>query len=430
MTRRAPAVESAGAVRSLVAGRVAERLTDELALMGFPLIATVTLSASPLWLGLITAGLFIAPLFVSLPAGLWADRVSPRRLMIAGASARLIALASLAAVWAAGWLSAWALFAVALVSGAAATLYQVASASAVPAIVEQGTLRAANSRIDAGGNAASVVGPLVGGGVAKALAPPLILLVGAVSMAATAITAWRLPEPRRVVHVVPPSIRAGLAYVIREPLQRRILLRGTVAYFGMLMIVALYSVAVIREMGYDELTLGIVLAVSGAGGVVGAAAGPSLARRFGDGGVVPVTALVAGFAALGYPAALMLPRPWALPALLVADLLTFTASTAYAVAQRTLRQELCPPEMQGRMNASMHFAQMSAAPLGALAGGAIGSLWGVVAAFWVGAGIVCASSAIVVFSPLWGMREVPGAAPSEDATSDAAPTRAPQPLVE
>lgn len=397
----------AGPLKALIAGRITERFTDELAMLGIPVIATVTLTASPLWIGAVTAGLFAAPVAVALPAGLWADKVSPRRLMVGGAAARMVALAALTGAWALGWLSVWWLLAVALASGAAATLYQVSSASAVPAIVPEGTLRVANSRIDAGGYMASVAGPLVAGAIARVLAPPMILLAGAVSMAATGVAAWRLPEPRRVIHLVRPSIRAGLRYVLAEPLQRRILLRGATANFGMLMIVALYSVAVIREMGYDSFTLGVVLAVSGAGGILGAGAGPALARRFGDGGVVPVTALVAGVAALGYPAALMFPRPWSLPAMLIADLVTFTASTAYAVAQRTLRQELCPPEMQGRMNASMHFAQLGTAPLGALAGGAIASAAGVTAAFWVGASIVCASSAIVVFSPLWGMAAVP-----------------------
>ncbi len=411
-----PRLAARDPLRSLIAGRVAERFTDELAMLGFPVIATVTLSASAGWIGAITAGLFAAPMIVALPAGLWADRFSPRRLMIAGAAARMAALACLTGAWSLGWLSTWWLLAAALASGAAATVYQVSSASAVPAMVPEGTLRISNSRIDAGGYIASVAGPLLGGTIARVLAPPLILLAGAVSMAATTFTAWRLPEPRRVVHHERPSIAAGLRYVWSEPLQRRILLRGATANLGMLMIVALYSVAVIREMGYDTLTLGVVLAVSGAGGIVGAGAGPALARRFGEGGVVPVTALVAGIGALGYPAALMLDRPWSLPAMLIADLVTFTASTAYAVAQRTLRQELCPPHLQGRMNASMHFAQLATAPFGALAGGAIASAASVTVAFWVGGSIVCASSAIVVFSPLWGMRTLP-ANPLEGATA-------------
>jgi MFS family permease len=397
-------------MRALVTGRFGERFADELVALGIPLIATVTLVANPVWIGLIKAGLFAAPLAIALHAGQWADRFSPRRLMIAGPTTRIVVMVAIAGLYWAGWLSVWWLLVVAVLDGAAATLYRIANASAVPALVEPGTLRAVNSRIDAGGHVATALGPLAGGGIGQALAAPLIPVAAAVALAVTAVSAWRLPEPRRVIHPHRPSIGEGLSYVFADPLQRRILLRGATANLGILVIIVLFPIVVIRDLGYNALVLGVLLSVSGAGGILGAALGPRLARRFGDGGVVPVTAIAAGVFAMGYPAALMLPKPWDFVGLLIADTLAFTASIAYNVAQRTLRQEICPPQMQGRMNASMHFVILSTAPMGALGGGALAAAFGLHTAYWIGATIVLASASVVVFSPLWGLRELPAPA--------------------
>lgn len=375
--------------------------------MGIPLVATVTLAATPLWVGAIKAALFAAPLVISLPAGLWADRMSPRRLMAAGAAIRGTALAAITVVWALGGLSEIWLLALALVAGLASTTYVVVAQSAVPAMVPAGTLGSANSRIETGAHVSSTVAPLLGGVLGRFLAAPLLPLAAAFATVVTAASAWRLPEPRRHVHASTPRIRDGLRYVLSHPLQRRILLRSATANLGMMAIVAMFPVAVVRTMGYDALALGLVLGVSGVGGIAGAALSPALARRFGDGGVVVVASVVGGLAALLYPLSLALPRGWDITVLLAGETMSLAAIVVYSVTGRTLRQELCPPELQGRMNASMSFAVLGTGPLGALLGGVIASWAGVPAAFWAGAGIVLASVPIVLLSPLRGMREVP-----------------------
>jgi len=394
-------------LRLLVTGRIAERFADELTTLGIPLIATVTLASSPWWIGVINAGLFAAPVLVALPAGLMSDRMSPRALMAVGAVGRAAALGAIALVWATGALTEWWLFALAGIAGAAATLYQVTSAAAVPAMVEPGTLRAANARIDTGSHVSSTVAPIAGSGLAQAVAAPLLPLVGGAALVVTAVTAARLPEPVRAVHAAPPRIRDGLRYVIGDRLQRLILLRGMVANLGGVMVITLFPAAIVRVMGYDELVVGLVLGITGLGGIAGAAASPWFARRYGDGGAVPMLALGGAAASLGYPLALASPHGWDIAILFAGELGAMFAMAAYSVAQRTLRQEICPPHLQGRMNASLMFAMMLVAPVGALAGGAIAQAWGIAAAFWAGSALLALSAAIVTFSPLWGMRDLP-----------------------
>ncbi|MDN4472977.1 MFS transporter [Demequina zhanjiangensis] len=402
-----PQPQARGPLRALVTARVAERFADELAVLGIPLVATVTLAASPLWIGTIKAGLFLAPLLISLPAGLWADRFSPRRIMATAALVRGLALAAIAGVWALGWLTERWLLALAVAAGLAATTYVVVAQAAVPAMMPQGALGAANARIETGAHVSSTVAPTLGGVLGRFAAAPLLPLAAAASTVVTGFAALKLPEPRRHVHAAPPRIRDGLAYVVSHPLQRRILARSAVANLGMMAIVAMMPVAVIRTMGFDALALGVLLGVSGVGGIAGAAASPALTRRFGEGGVVVAASVVGGAAALLYPVSLALPRGWNIGVLLLAETVSLAAVTVYSVTGRTLRQQLCPPDMQGRMNASMSFAVQGTGPVGAVLGGALASAAGTPAAFWAGALLILASVPLVLLSPLRGMREVP-----------------------
>ena len=57
--------------------------------------------------------------------------------------------------------------------------------------------------------------------------------------------------------------------------------------------------------------------------------------------------------------------------------------TIYNVTQMSLRQEICPPHMLGRMNAIFRFAVWGVMPLGSLASGVAASWMGVEAAMYV-----------------------------------------------
>ena len=66
----------------------------------------------------------------------------------------------------------------------------------------------------------------------------------------------------------------------------------------------------------------------------------------------------------------------------------------YGVNQVALRQSLTPRELQGRMNSIMRTIAVSAIPVGSLAGGALASVSGPVAAMAVGGVVAC-------LAPLW-----------------------------
>jgi MFS family permease len=84
------------------------------------------------------------------------------------------------------------------------------------------------------------------------------------------------------------------------------------------------------------------------------------------------------------------------------------SSVVYNVAQVSLRQAICPPELLGRMNATMRFLVWGPMPIGALIGGALGGVIGLRPTLWVAAIAGLVSPLFVIFSPVRRQHEIPG----------------------
>jgi hypothetical protein len=89
---------------------------------------------------------------------------------------------------------------------------------------------------------------------------------------------------------------------------------------------------------------------------------------------------------------------------------TWMSAVVYNVAQVSYRQAICPPELLGRMNASVRWIVWGTMPIGALFGGAVGTAIGLRPMLFVGAIGGWAAGLFVFFSPLRRMRDVPAIA--------------------
>ena len=134
---------------------------------------------------------------------------------------------------------------------------------------------------------------------------------------------------------------------------------------------------VVDTMGAAQTTFGIVLALGAAGGILGALATPALVRRF-EGRTLQVAALAVTAAADLALAAFPNP-PMAALALGVVS----TGFAVWNVLSVTLRQRQVPATLLGRVNAANRTLSMTAAPLGAVAGGAMAHLLDLRAPLWI-----------------------------------------------
>jgi predicted MFS family arabinose efflux permease/quinol monooxygenase YgiN len=226
------------------------------------------------------------PIFLlSLPAGVLADLVNRRRLLI-GLNLALAAV-SLGMAWAthAGHMTAIGLVASLLLAGIATALIQPVQQSLTPLMVGQPSLlRPAIALNSLGFNLSRAIGPALGGlligsvGVAAAFAVDALSYLGLIAALwwwKAAATPASIGPPERFA----PALRGGLRFALHAPALRRILLRALLffgfasAYWALLPLIAR------RELGGGAGYYGIVLASIGAGAVAGAVALPRLRRH-------------------------------------------------------------------------------------------------------------------------------------------------------
>jgi predicted MFS family arabinose efflux permease len=138
--------------------------------------------------------------------------------------------------------------------------------------------------------------------------------------------------------------------------------------------------------------------------LLGSLTASRIAKRLGQGPTIWISALVFGVPMFVYP---FLERNWTLVLLVAGSIVFWMAGVIYNITQVSFRQGLCPPHLLGRMNATIRFMVWGSMPLGALAGGALGSALGVRETMLIAAIGGMFPWLSVYLSPLRTMSELP-----------------------
>lgn len=390
--------------RLLAAGGAAH-FADQLATAALPLTAVIVLGAGPGTVGTLVALQGLAWLLASLPAGVLVDRV-PKGLLIALSQA-LAALAFAAATVAATAGSGTALAAACFIGASGAVILVLTALALVPALVPPTALAAANARLELVRAVATLAAPVLVGLMADAVTPALGFALAAIASAAAALVAFGLRAPSS-----PGPARAPLADAIREGARfalRHELLRGIAlcAVFWNFAFFALLAVAVpfcLTRVGLDAKGTGLAQGGYGLGLILGAAAAAAIVRRF-----EPRVILVAGPAlSMAAPVLLFLAaRGGGLPAAAAAFFFVGFGPMLWLICQTSIRQLVTPPDLIGRVAATIQVAIYGVRPLGAFAGGWVGALFGLDAALVLVLAAFGLSLAVPLVSALGRLRAMP-----------------------
>ncbi|MDQ1510804.1 MAG: hypothetical protein QOG50_2648 [Actinomycetota bacterium] len=215
-------------------------------------------------------------------------------------------------------------------------------------------------------------------------------------------------EPRNLRR----EIREGLSFVLRHPILKKVVGCTATSNFFSGAAFAIEAVFLVRILHASPGVIGLVLSLGSVGGLLGAIFAGRIARRVGTARIIWLSLKVTA------PFGFLIPFAFrGYGVLLVAGaLFAFSAgSVVYNTAQVSFRQAVCPPDLLGRMNASVRFVVWGTMPLGALAGGALGTLLGLRVTEFLCALGGWAAVLWVINSPLFGMRDVPE--PEADATA-------------
>ncbi len=390
-------------------GTASSRLGSSVASVATPLVALEVLDASAFTISLLMAAAWIPWLLIGLPAGAWVDRRAKRPVMIA--SDVVAAIAVLSVPLAAWWdvLTVAQLLTVAVVIGTATVFFQTAWTSYLPAVLDQRQLVPANAFLYGSESAAQVAGPGIAGllaGLVGAVAG-LVLQAGTFLVSAVCLFRVRRPE-RRTPSTEQPDLRReiveGARFVASDRYLRNLVSHGALSNMWLTGYQALLVVFLIREVGLNAATVGLMLTLTSLGGVVGATIAPALSRRLGTARTLVLCKAGAG------PCALLIPLTGPgvrMGLFVIGSALVVTGVVAGNVVSGSFRQTYCPPHLLSRVTTSMQFVNLGTIPLGAVAAGALASLAGVRTSLWVMTAGFAVSGLVLVLGPLRGRRDLP-----------------------
>ncbi len=381
----------------------------EITALAFPLLAIAALDASAREMGYLAAA-GTAPFFLwSLFAGVWVDRRKRRPILVTADLLRVGLILSVPiAAWA-GALRIEQMYVIAFLAGTLGVFFEVAHFAYVPALVGRQQVVDANSKLQISHSAANSGGPGVAGLIVQALSAPVALVVDAISFLVSAlllrgIQAQEPPVARSEETSIREDIVAGLRMLLGHPLLRPIVLGAVVYSIFQKAIVALYVLYATEELGLAPVTLGLILAVGGVGAIPGALLSARVAGRLGVGPTIIVFWFLQGATWLLVP---LTTGAFVVLVLAAQSLLYGVVGTIVNIQQWSLRQIVTPDELQGRVTAGHRFLVFGAFPVGALLGGTLGSLIGLRETLAICAVALVCSTAVVLFSPLRGLREAP-----------------------
>ncbi|RKN42078.1 MFS transporter [Micromonospora endolithica] len=355
--------------------QVGDRVTE----LALPLIAVTLLAATPGQMSVLNA-LIWTPYLLGMVVGAWVDRrTHKRRLLVVADLARAAVLLSLPVAYLLDAVTLTQLYLVALLTGAGAVLAGMAHQAFFVALVPPSAYLEATSRLSISRAGSSVAGPAVGGTLVQALTAPVAILLDAVSFLVSALLVGRI----RVTEAPPPPSRAstlalvrdGLRMVLRHPVLRACLgCTGTVNFFTM-MASALLVLYASRDLDLSPGAIGLALGIGAVGALGGAALAPRVSRVLGLGRTAIVGAVL--FPAPTALAALATGPTWAKVALLAGvTVLSGVGVMLMDVNLNALLARITPDHARGRRAGAYSALNYGVRPVGALVGGALGTVLG------------------------------------------------------
>jgi MFS family permease len=344
--------------------------------IALPLLAVLTLNATPFQMGLLIASETVPILLFGLPTGVWVDRRPKRPVMIAADIGRAALLLLVPVVAWLGVLRIEQLLVIAFLVGTLSVFFEIASQSYLPVILSTEDLTEGNARLHTGWAIAEIGGPGLAGWLTQLFSAPIAILVDGVSYIASAalLVGIRVsePSPSRSLQGSQPSFRReleeGLRVVAGNPI-----LRATAAATGLWNLfdgarTAVMILFLTRIAGLQAGAVGVMFTLGAVGFLIGSLLPERMARRLGLGRAIRLGIVLA------VPSELLVAfasGPPTVAAVIAGTGFFLTGLTipTYDVNQFSLRQAVTPLRLQGRVSATMRTLIRGLVPIGALLGG-------------------------------------------------------------
>ncbi len=424
---------------------------DSFALIAVPLLV-LRATGSVAQMGLLTGAAGAAAVVAGIFAGILADRLDRWLLMAACDLARMILYGLIPLAWA-FHPEVWLLYVILPLCAAIGMIFEVGYVTVVPALSGPNRITEANGLLYGAASAAGIAGPLLAGLVSALLGPAGAIAVDAASFAVSAVgvlavrhglasrraetadsrapagpvldgcsaTPSRTATPDASGGGTPDGpvsgspnaggawreLLAGARFLWQQPTLRALTILLTFFIFATQGLPDVLIYYLKHDLHQGDGVVGLVLAVAALGTVAGALTVAPLRRRLGFGtcwaGAVLLSALA--IAALGATGSVP-------PTAVLAALYLGCASVA-GICSMSLRQEVTPDHLLGRVTAAFWTIHFSLGPVGATLLTWAAGHYGVMAAC-VASGVTCLFiGTIALVTPIQRPATRPGVAAAE-----------------
>ena len=384
----------------LVAAASISNFGSMLTAIALPFVAIELLDASPAEIAAINAAAILPGVALGLFAAHAIDQLRRRPLLIAADLLRAALLLSVPAAAFAGVLEMEHLYLFAFSRGLLDFVFDVAHHAYLPGLVEANALVSANSRLQAVDAAAEAGAFAAGGWLVQLLSAPLALVADALSYLASAFFLLRIravepaPVPRAKRGSRFTEISAGLVEIRRTPTLRAIAAASVLIAISTQVTNAVYMLFVYRELGFSPGTLGMLFALGSLASLASAFAAERVPERRAGLPAMFVGLVLAAAGAFALPLA-----PGAtllgVAAIVFQQIVGDFGHVIWQVHQASLRQQITPAPVLGRVAGAIRFLSSVAMIAGTAAGGWLGETVGLRATLVAG-GVVLSSAALVV----------------------------------
>jgi MFS family permease len=365
--------------RWLVGSSFISNLGDGIGLAAGPLLIA-TQTSDPLLVAMAGLLQLLPWLLFGLYAGVLADRVDRRLLVVLVDLTRAGVLAVLTVTLVTGHVSVAVVLGTMFVLGTAEVFADTTTGTLLPMVVAKADLGVGNARIAAGSlTMNNLAGPAVGAGLfAAGMAWPFLVQAVCIALGAVLITRMtvpRLPRPETHSHIG-RDIAEGFRWTWGNGPVRTLTLTivvFNVTYGAAWSVLVLYAT---RVLDLGPVGFGLLTTVGAVGGIAGTLSYDWLERHASLASIMRVGLLIETFTHLGLA---LTTTPW----VAMAIMFVFGAHAfIWGTTSRTVRMRAVPMELQGRVGSLYAIGVYGGIIAGQALGGVIARIWGITGPFW------------------------------------------------
>ncbi|MGO2034915.1 MAG: MFS transporter [Brevibacterium sp.] len=421
---RVPHPSLPGSFVRLSASNLFAQSAEQIALAAAPLAAVLLLGAGAAETGWLQTAQTLPFLLLSIPAGIAADRVSRRRLLLGSEALRSLSLLATVILLGAGLLDLPLLGVLGFLGAVGTVCFTVTAPAIVPTLVSRDQLGGANRWIELGRSAAFVAGPAVGGALVSWTGVP-VAFVAATGLSVLVIgLLMRLPdsvpEPSHRDANVLRDLAQGCSFVIRSRWLRPVFVTALFFNIGWFAIQGVFVAYAVHELAMSGAQVGLTLGIYGVGMIVGAAVTPWLSAR------LPFGLMIVLGPICGTIAALLMLSTVVVGSVAIASLSYFLfgfGPIMWTITTTTLRQAVTPNGLLGRVSALITTATFGARPVGAALGAFLAAQISMTATLMAAFLCFVIQCAVIVASRVSRLRGIPAEEDTTGTREDASSSR-------